>query len=397
MPTSTLTRSLTAAGALATLVPLIAACGGESGLTFTPPDLECEPASNHLSLVWGARANNPAPELPAPTDQILYDALADSRPVEVVVPDGAPTGTTTFKFEPTAGNDDALKLEFEEYRAALGAEFAALRSEEAEADTLGALSLAGRSMTEPGVILVVDSGLQTLAPLDFPGEGLLAAEPDDVAAYLEETDYLPDLKGQTVVWVGLGDTAAPQEALPTPQRNDLRRIWTAVIEAAGGCVEFPDEPLSAAPIHDDFASVTPTAIPESPAPPEQCGTTVYDSSSALRFNVDQDVFVDPDAARETLSGIADLALADDRLSIKLTGTTSSEGADEDNMVLSESRAEAVKAVLVDLGVPADRIATEGVGSHWPGRENDIGAGGELLPGPAAKNRAVVVELACPAG
>jgi outer membrane protein OmpA-like peptidoglycan-associated protein len=396
MPTSTLTRRLTAAGALAMLLPAIAACSDEPDLDFTMPDLECEPASNHLSIVWGARANNPAPELPAPTDQILYSALADSRPIEVVVPDGAPTGTATFKFESAAGNGDALRAEFEEYRAALGAEFAALRSEEAEVDTLGALSLAGRSMAEPGVILVVDSGLQTLAPLDFPGEGLLAAEPGDVAAYLEETDYLPDLKGQTVVWVGLGDTAAPQETLPTPQRNDLRRIWTAVLEAAGACVEFPDAPLTTAPAHDDFAAVTPTPIPESPEAPEHCGVVVYDSSSALRFNVDEDVFVDPEAARETLSAIADNVLADDRLLVELTGTTSSEGDADDNQVLSEKRAEAVKAVLVDLGVPADRITTEGVGSSWPGRETDIGPDGELLPGPAARNRAVIVELTCPA-
>lgn len=396
MPKFTLTRRLTAAGALSVLVPFLAACGDDNEPPPPPPPLECEPASNHLSMVWGARANNPAPELPAPTDQLLYDALLDSRPVEVVVPDGAPTGTTTFAFDPVAGNDDALRAEFEEYRAALGTEFAVLRSEEPEVDTLGALSLAGRSMTAPGVILVVDSGLQTLAPLDFPGEGLLSAEPGDVAAFLEETDYLPDLQDQTVVWVGLGDTAAPQEALPTPQRNDLRRIWTAVLEAASACLEFPDDPLTTAPAHDDFAAVTPTPIPESPEPPERCGVVVYDSSSALRFNVDEDVFVDPEAARETLSGIADNALADDRLRIELTGTTSSEGDADDNQALSERRAEAVKAVLVDLGVPADRITSEGVGSSWPGRETDIGPEGELLPGPAARNRAVIVELACPA-
>jgi OOP family OmpA-OmpF porin len=53
-----------------------------------------------------------------------------------------------------------------------------------------------------------------------------------------------------------------------------------------------------------------------------------------------------------------------------------------------------KSMLVDLGIAADRITTRGVGSDGPGHIPDVDAHGVLLPGPAARNRAVVVELSC---
>jgi len=59
------------------------------------------------------------------------------------------------------------------------------------------------------------------------------------------------------------------------------------------------------------------------------------------------------------------------------------------------RADAVKAVLVQLGVAAGRIATVGDGSHLPGRVNDRGPHGQLLVGPAILDRKVVAKLTGP--
>jgi outer membrane protein OmpA-like peptidoglycan-associated protein len=76
----------------------------------------------------------------------------------------------------------------------------------------------------------------------------------------------------------------------------------------------------------------------------------------------------------------------------LIGSTSSEGGDALNNPLSLARAKAVKSVLVSMGIPGSRITTTGDGSHWPGRVNDIGPGGVLLPGPAEQDREVIVQL-----
>jgi hypothetical protein len=45
-----------------------------------------------------------------------------------------------------------------------------------------------------------------------------------------------------------------------------------------------------------------------------------------------------------------------------------------------------------MGIPSSRMTTVGDGAHWPGRVNDTGAGGVLLPAQAEQNRVVVVQL-----
>ena len=85
-----------------------------------------------------------------------------------------------------------------------------------------------------------------------------------------------------------------------------------------------------------------------------------------------------------------------RQRIELIGTTAKAGPSEAyRITLSNERAGAVKAVLVELGVSADRITTRGVGATWPGRVNDIAPDGSLIPTAAALNRSVIVRLSCP--
>ena len=67
------------------------------------------------------------------------------------------------------------------------------------------------------------------------------------------------------------------------------------------------------------------------------------------------------------------------------GHTDSVGTDAYNQKLSERRAEAVKAFLVSLGIPKNRIYTEGKGESEPVADNKTAAG-------RAKNRRVEVEV-----
>jgi len=78
--------------------------------------------------------------------------------------------------------------------------------------------------------------------------------------------------------------------------------------------------------------------------------------------------------------------------ITIIGSTSSEGGDTVNDPLSRQRAGAVAGILTSMGIPSSRMTTVGDGSHWPGRVNDTGPGGVLLPAQAEQNRVVVVQL-----
>ena len=120
-----------------------------------------------------------------------------------------------------------------------------------ETDLLSALDLAARTISsQPGhhTIVVLDSGLSTVAPLDFRAPGLIDSDPAELAASLKTARQLPDLAGDDVVFQGLGDTAAPQAELGRPQRAALIDIWMAIAKAAGAHdVQVEKSPLTAQP------------------------------------------------------------------------------------------------------------------------------------------------------
>ena len=69
----------------------------------------------------------------------------------------------------------------------------------------------------------------------------------------------------------------------------------------------------------------------------------------------------------------------------IVGHTDSTGSDKHNQTLSEKRAEKVKSMLVEDGVPADRLSASGKGESMPVASNKTKAG-------RAENRRIEVEL-----
>ena len=81
------------------------------------------------------------------------------------------------------------------------------------------------------------------------------------------------------------------------------------------------------------------------------------------------------SALPALNRLAQVLLSESAGDVGITGHTDSIGSDESNQQLSEARAEAVAAVLVDAGVAADRLVTSGAGESQPvaPNENDDGS------------------------
>jgi outer membrane protein OmpA-like peptidoglycan-associated protein len=163
----------------------------------------------------------------------------------------------------------------------------------------------------------------------------------------------------------------------------------AIVKAGGGCVTVNTLPNTAA----EIPGLPPVGVVTPPATPafRNCGTIALQDAGSVGFIVGTANFRDPSAAQATLQELAD-TLKQGTETIMLIGSTSSEGGDALNNPLSLARAKAVKSVLVSMGIPGSRITTTGDGSHWPGRVNDIGPGGVLLPGPAEQDREVIVQL-----
>lgn len=71
------------------------------------------------------------------------------------------------------------------------------------------------------------------------------------------------------------------------------------------------------------------------------------------------------SSKPTLDRAAETLEEYPELRVRITGHTDDVGTEEFNLDLSKRRAEAVKQYLVDAGIDADRIQTEGVGSAEP--------------------------------
>ncbi|MDD7966733.1 OmpA family protein [Actinomycetospora lemnae] len=365
--------------------------------------LSCPVPVGPMAFAVSGRANSPEPGLPQAVQDATVSTLTravdeDYQPrITLINVDGRPVSAGSDTFASDAGNGIAAEDDRNAFLNGLGEALTGLRAQTPEVDVLGALDLAGRSAgtggqggNRPGTVVLVDSGLSTVAPLDFRQRGLLDAPPAETVEALRANDALPGLQGVTVVLAGLGDVAEPQPALSPAQRSSLVALWTAIAEAGGAsCVAVVDEPRGG----DAPSDVPPVSVVDVPPPPTITPgqTTTLPDDNSVGFQPDTAQFRDRNAAAAVLTPFAQFLTESPSRRLALTGTSARAGTPQGQVDLSTRRAEAVKALLVELGAPADRISTRGVGSQFPGYVDDVGPDGRQLPGPASQNRTVIVE------
>ncbi len=90
-------------------------------------------------------------------------------------------------------------------------------------------------------------------------------------------------------------------------------------------------------------------------------------------------------SQEQLENIVKILKAYPNVEIKVGGYTDNVGNPENNLKLSQVRAEAVKAEMVKMGIPESRISAEGYGDKFPVASNDTEEGRE-------KNRRVSLRV-----
>ena len=376
---SLLSRLTVAAG-------ITALAAGLAGCTETAGAVE---PTGGLALVVGARSNMPAPSVTGGAADAVVQAIARQSYLSVVVADGAPFEQDAWPLAVSDENEQAAEEDRAAHEQRINRDLTGAAARTPEVDLLGALDLGARSISSAGgprTIVVVDSGLSTVAPLDFTQPGMLDADPTEIATSLAAAGELPELAGADVVFAGLGDTADPQPAIGRAQRTNVIALWTAIAEAAGAGEVLVEE----APLGGDSVPGLPEVSIVPPGSSVQCipGSVVL-TGGDVAFRPDSSEFVDPAGAEETLRPIADQMVAG-RLTATVTGTTARVGAIEGQEALSLERAQAVADLLTDLGVPAASLTVVGLGSEFPEYVQDHGAAGELIPAAAAANRKVVI-------
>lgn len=133
-----------------------------------------------------------------------------------------------------------------------------------------------------------------------------------------------------------------------------------------------------------------------PPPPAEyhLATPIPLRGDVLAYRDNSPELVNPEAARAALAPLV-TALQGTSGSISLTGTTASGGTEAGRLQLSSLRAETAKQLLVAMGVDAQRITTAGVGTDFPGFQEDTDDSGRQVPEVAALNRSVIVSVEQP--
>lgn len=394
-------RSLAAFAVL--IAGVVAGCGQQadgSGDAGEPrAEIGCPVPPGPVAVAISGRANSPAPTLPPSAEQILRDSVYDvpigesGPPISLVEIDGRPSLVAGAAFASDAEFPQAVDQDRDTFLADFSAAASGVRATEPEADVLSALATAARAARDggaAGTVVLVDSGLQTVAPLDFTQPGMLDAAPAEVAGFLAGSGEIPDLSGLTVLLAGIGDTAAPQPPLGVARQAALVDLWTEIARRGGAdCVHAASTPRGSDPV----TGVPPVSTVEVPPPPsfDPSSRIVLPDGPTVGFVPGEAVLRNPTAAADVLRPVAEWLAADPQRHARITGTTARYGSMESQIALAFERAETIKQRLVALGADPARIATTGVGSEFPGYVPDQAPDGGLLPGPAARNRSVIID------
>ncbi|MFG1926552.1 OmpA family protein [Cryptosporangium sp. NPDC048952] len=355
---------------------------------FEAPDAPHEPGA--LALVIGNRSNMPLPVLPKRVVDIIEDSILSKDTVYLVAVSGEPKLVRQLKIEHDCDSKKACDTEVGKQTQAIARAIEDAKAEAPEADTLGAIGIAADNLSAftgsgPKQLVVVDSGLQTAGEMPLQDPGAMAADPKAVATALKKAGSLDSLKGVNVLFTGLGSTVKPQTPLPAGKRSTLKKLWQTVLEAGGAKVQIDTAQLVDNPPLGGLPAVTEVPV-EEPKPPVPL-PCIRVREDQIGFLPDEATFRDDAAAEDVLRPTAEKLKAESA-SATLTGTT----AVPDRTGLSLRRAEAVKARLVNLGVPADSLETRGVGINFDGFVPDTDKNGNLIETKAVQNRQVIIAI-----
>jgi outer membrane protein OmpA-like peptidoglycan-associated protein len=344
------------------------------------------------------------PNLASPEiEKMVLAATSSYGFVSIVALDGSPKLVGGCLINPPQAGLAKSKLNqiATEQAHSILSSLSAVKASHSELDTLAALEVARRSFASAPQgssrnIIVLDSGLSTTGSLNFQKSDFLDADPSEVVAdYLNTRKEIPDFSGITITWMGLGDIAAPQQALSAAQRANLKQIWTAIIEKTGGKVIFLDTLSGGDNPAKDYPEVSVVSLLSDPS-------QTFDNSKAVAFRNVQFIgntaeYTNPEEVRKVLTPVAEYMKASPGFPILVIGSTAGEKDKEFCLQLSSERAGAVRDTLVSLGASASQIKAIGLGFNDPWHIPDTSADGTLIESVAAQNRKVVLMDASSAG
>lgn len=282
----------------------------------------------------------------------------------LVVADGKPFAVGPQRFDQVKNNDiQQARADKAARRQLVEAVQGAAAATTPETDLISAISLASRMLSagtaDTKVMVIRHSGVNTAASLPMQDIDLLNSDPAKLLDQLDAAAMLPQLNGVAVEFYGLGDVAGSQGTLSAQQVQWLKSFWQGFFDRTGAAnVTLHSDIVSGDALTVNGHTVTPLAVAGAP-------TFIKVSTEQVAFQPDSTTFLDEAAARAALNGLAEQLKGTSAAHYIVAGSTaqvdnaSSEGA----QALSLARAQAVRDVLVEAGVPVDRFTCLGLGNE----------------------------------
>ncbi len=348
-------------------VLLLAGCAGAEAADGGGTDA----SADAVIFIAGAHANMPAAQVPVEIAPLLEAAVRDEAPITVIANDGTPAVSFQVSgYTVSTVNPEATRNDVEDVVAAVIDAITHVSADSDGNDLGAALAVARDQAVADGAIaasiIVIDSGLTDRGYPMLTTPGILDSDTSAVVVEVaQQNDYLPMMPpGTTVTLIGLGYGAPPQPDLTPTQRDRVKAIWRAFLEASDGLVVMIDKPRTGPGPETTFSTgiVTPGSYEDLSFQAREDGSVQATLGADVLF-----AFGSAQLGTDAQSALVELRdfLAATPGSILITGHTDATGDAAANFVLSLARAESTKTWLAANGIDASRMTTEGRGSADP--------------------------------
>lgn len=368
-------------------------------ITSCPPEEDY--AHDKVALVVGNVTGSPKPVLTDEADKYLRNSLASQNgDLDIFLYSAVPGGqriNTDGKKVNKSGNVNSFLRNSTKKIDSIGKAITQTPVEDGADYFNNVISAAKAVKSSPSVqlplVIVIGSGLSDTQPLNFAANDLLHADPAAVRSSLKSSENIipGDLAGVKILWSGLGVTSTPQQPLDAKEKSNLKRIYTMVFEYMGATFVTDDTVMTSDSIETDY-KVQPVKVNGLKG-----GVVIYRlGENSISFNPNSAQVNDVTKANVSLTGIVSNFKTCREAKVTVEGYQAQlQGeAQQETSPLSKQRAEAVKNLLIDLGIPGNQISAVGKGSSdFEGRVSEINAEGKWDDKRAQANRIVLIKMA----
>lgn len=278
----------------------------------------------------------------------------------LVITDGNPQVFGPVRFDEEKANSVQQEKTDKKKSTEVAAMVKSAAASTPESDLISALSLAARlaasGTAEDKQIVIRHSGVNTADSLPMQELDLVSSDITDLIDQLDAEALIPDLQGVKIHFFGLSDVAGSQQALSKKQVKWLQSFWQSFFERSGAEVTFHADIVSGSALTNGH-SVTPVT-------PAEGVNFVKFSSQKVEFKPDSDDFLDEETARSAIAEVAAQMREGSAHYIIAGSTAKVDNPTQDGPArLSLLRAQAVRQVLVDAGIDAERLTCVGLGNE----------------------------------